>query len=54
MKNKKRKPPPDGTPPKCTDCGVEMERYENALDTGRDGWRCPECGWSEDDDILRR
>lgn len=36
-------------PPKCTDCGCEMGRYGNSLDTGKDGWACPECGWSEDD-----
>lgn len=36
--------------PKCTDCGVEMYRYAEALDTSRDGWQCPECGWSEDDE----
>lgn len=36
--------------PICTDCGVEMERYYEALDTGKDGYQCPNCGWSEDID----
>lgn len=35
--------------PVCEQCDVEMERYADAPDTGRAGWGCPECGWSEDD-----
>lgn len=42
--------PKESTAPKCDEDGAEMERYERALDTGKDGWRCPECGWSMDDE----
>jgi hypothetical protein len=36
--------------PICEECDVEMERYEEAADTGKGGFRCPECGWSQDDE----
>lgn len=39
-----------GKPPLCDECDCEMTRYEQALDTGKDGWYCEECGWSYDDD----
>jgi len=35
--------------PICEECGVEMERYEDAADTGKGGYACPDCGWSQDD-----
>lgn len=35
--------------PKCEECDEEMVRYGPALDTGKMGWQCPECGWSWDD-----
>jgi hypothetical protein len=34
--------------PKCEDDGCEMKRGGPALDTHREYWRCPECGWSFD------
>lgn len=40
--------------PKCEDCGVPMYRYAESPDTGSDGWVCPDCGWSLDDDPPRR
>jgi predicted RNA-binding Zn-ribbon protein involved in translation (DUF1610 family) len=36
--------------PRCDECGVVLSRYGPALDTGKDGWMCPECGWSWDDE----
>jgi predicted RNA-binding Zn-ribbon protein involved in translation (DUF1610 family) len=38
------------TPPICEECDEEMYRYEGALDTGKGGYQCPECGWSMDDE----
>jgi DNA-directed RNA polymerase subunit M/transcription elongation factor TFIIS len=36
--------------PKCEDDGCDMERGGPALDTHKEYWRCPECGWSFDID----
>lgn len=36
--------------PRCGECEMELERYEEAADTGKGGWRCPGCGWSWDDE----
>ena len=44
----KKKYAPEPTP-MCEECDEEMERYYEAADTGKDGWRCPSCGWSQDD-----
>lgn len=35
-------------PPDCEECNCPMHPYFEAADTGHDGWRCPECGWSID------
>ncbi len=35
--------------PTCEECNEKMNRYEDALDTGKGGWSCDLCGWSEDD-----
>ena len=40
--------PPEPLPPICEECDVEMERGGPSLDTGREYWHCPECGWSWD------
>jgi hypothetical protein len=40
---------PKSLPPMCEECDMEMERYYEASDTGRDGWACPGCGWSQDE-----
>jgi hypothetical protein len=36
--------------PVCEECDREMNRYWSAPDTGRNGWRCDRCGWTDDDD----
>jgi hypothetical protein len=36
--------------PICEECDTEMHRYWGAPDTGRNGWACCRCGWTEDDD----
>ncbi len=36
-------------PPTCEECDMEMERYEDSPDTGKGGYACPGCGWSQDD-----
>lgn len=32
----------------CEECDEEMDVYYDSPDTGRDGFRCPLCGWSFD------
>jgi Zn-finger nucleic acid-binding protein len=34
----------------CEECDVEMEQAGPSLDTGKEYFYCPECGWSEDID----
>lgn len=41
---------PDVKVPICEECDEEMHRYGPALDTGKMGWSCDQCGWSQDDD----
>jgi DNA-directed RNA polymerase subunit RPC12/RpoP len=43
---KRKEKPTAEVIPLCDDCGVELERYYDAADTGNDGWRCPNCGSS--------
>jgi len=34
--------------PVCEECNEEKYRYTNP-NTGRSGWSCDSCGWSDDD-----
>lgn len=53
LRAEKAKPAPKplapGSPPNCEECDTEMDRYEDAADTGAGGWACSDCGWSMDD-----
>jgi ssDNA-binding Zn-finger/Zn-ribbon topoisomerase 1 len=40
---------PDADPTVCSECGGEMIRYDAAIDTGKSGIGCLDCGWSWDD-----
>jgi tRNA(Ile2) C34 agmatinyltransferase TiaS len=41
---------PSSTPPICEECNEEMDRYEDSADTGKGGYQCSLCGWSQDDE----
>lgn len=48
--SKSKAKPASSEPPICEECDEPMNRYSNALDTGKDGWQCGLCGWSQDDE----